>query len=150
MIKQLLQQYAEYNIWANNKMREAVNLLSHEQQHKEIISSFDSIYKTVFHLYGSSFLWWKRMHKEPGVLRPADGFNSSMKDLNAAWNEMDKQWAVFIKGFPEEALYEKLDYSTLKGEPCSVEIYLVLQHVFNHCAYHRGQLVTMLRQVGAA
>jgi len=27
-------------------------------------------------------------------------------------------------------------------------VYQMLQHVFNHATYHRGQLVTMLRQLG--
>ncbi|MBL0200663.1 MAG: hypothetical protein IPP81_11100 [Chitinophagaceae bacterium] len=28
-------------------------------------------------------------------------------------------------------------------------VYQMLHHVFNHASYHRGQLVTMLNQLGA-
>jgi uncharacterized damage-inducible protein DinB len=149
MMKQLLQQYAGYNLWANSKMTEAVNLLGAEQQQREIVSSFNSIYKTVFHVWGAEFLWWKRVHKAPHISRLEDQFNGSMEELCKTWNELDKQWLGFVNDITDTALNEKLDYQSMKGDPFSNEIYLILQHVFNHSTYHRGQMVTMLRQVGA-
>ena len=130
-------------------MTEAINLLSHEQQHKEIISSFNSLYKTVFHVWNAGFLWWKRMQKEERIARPEDRFNGSMNELCNAWNEIDKQWLDFVNDISEDSLNTKLDYQNMKGDSFSDEVYLILQHVFNHSTYHRGQMVTMLRQVGA-
>ena len=49
-MKQLLQQYAQYNLWANKIIVDQINQLSEEQLHKEIASSFDTIYKTILHL----------------------------------------------------------------------------------------------------
>ncbi len=49
-MKQLLQQYAAYNIWANKRIVETAKLLPEEQINKEIVSSFPSVYKTVLHL----------------------------------------------------------------------------------------------------
>jgi len=148
-MKQLIQQYANYNLWANSKMAEAINLLADEQQHREIISSFNSIYKTVFHVWGAELIWWKRMQKETHILKIEDTFNGSMILLCNAWNEVDQQWVSFANEISENSLDEKLDYRTMKGDLFSDEPYLILQHVFNHSTYHRGQLITMLRQVGA-
>jgi uncharacterized damage-inducible protein DinB len=39
-------------------------------------------------------------------------------------------------------------YQNTKKEQFKQPIYQVLLHMFNHSTYHRGQLVTMLRQLG--
>jgi uncharacterized damage-inducible protein DinB len=36
------------------------------------------------------------------------------------------------------------------GQPVSSPFWQMLQHVVNHGSYHRGQVTTMLRQIGAA
>ena len=42
-----------------------------------------------------------------------------------------------------------MEYKSLKGEPHSSSFRQMLQHVVNHATYHRGQVTTMLRQIGA-
>jgi uncharacterized damage-inducible protein DinB len=37
----------------------------------------------------------------------------------------------------------------MSGNPHSAPLVQLLQHVVNHGTYHRGQVTTMLRQVGA-
>jgi uncharacterized damage-inducible protein DinB len=39
-------------------------------------------------------------------------------------------------------------YQNTKKEQFKQPIYQMLLHMFNHGTYHRGQLVTMLRQLG--
>ncbi len=148
-MKQLLRQYAEYNLWANSRILDAILLLNYEQQHKEIESSFNSLYKTIFHVRGSEIVWLSRLNKKPNISKVDDTFNGSMKELGNAWIEIDKQILDFVNNVSEEFLKKKLNYQNMKGDPFHDEIYLILQHVFNHCTYHRGQLVTMLRQAGA-
>ena len=41
-------------------------------------------------------------------------------------------------------------YTGTKKEQFKQPVCDVLLHVFNHGTYHRGQLVTMLRQLGAS
>ncbi|MEJ7823095.1 MAG: DinB family protein, partial [Chitinophagaceae bacterium] len=60
-MKQLLQQYAAYNLWANKKIIETANLLSEEQINTEIVSSFPSVYKTFLHLMEVENAWWERL-----------------------------------------------------------------------------------------
>ena len=43
-----------------------------------------------------------------------------------------------------------LDYKTLDGRPFTSVFWEMLHHVVNHGTYHRGQVQTMLRQLGAA
>jgi uncharacterized damage-inducible protein DinB len=41
-------------------------------------------------------------------------------------------------------------YQNLKGETWRYPLWQQMHHVVNHSTYHRGQVVTMLRQLGAA
>jgi len=42
-----------------------------------------------------------------------------------------------------------VDYKLLSQQPGSFQFWQMLQHVVNHASYHRGQVTTMLRQIGA-
>jgi uncharacterized damage-inducible protein DinB len=45
-------------------------------------------------------------------------------------------------------LTKNLDFKRLNGTAYSMPFYQLFAHVVNHATYHRGQLVTMLRQSG--
>ena len=46
--------------------------------------------------------------------------------------------------FPEQAI----DYRSTRGDAFTTPLWQQLQHVVNHSSYHRGQVVTLLRQLG--
>jgi len=48
-MKDLLQQYAAFNLWANRLLFECIGKLSEEQAMQETISSFPSVVKTLHH-----------------------------------------------------------------------------------------------------
>ena len=49
----------------------------------------------------------------------------------------------------DESLAKVITYTNTKGEEWSYPLWQMFQHVMNHSTYHRGQVVTMLRQMGA-
>ena len=148
-MKALLLEYATYNLWANEAVSDSLNLLSHEQHHALVKSSFDSLYKTVFHVRGAEKLWWQRLHKEKNITAPPDDFSGSMKALTLAWKQQDEALLSWVSLVDENILSEKLYYKNLKGNEFEMPIYQILHHIFNHSTYHRGQIITMMRQVGA-
>ncbi|MBL0200664.1 MAG: hypothetical protein IPP81_11105 [Chitinophagaceae bacterium] len=60
-MKELLQQYAAYNIWATKLLTDRINKLSDEEINRQIISSFPSLYKTLQHMWLAEEVWWKRL-----------------------------------------------------------------------------------------
>ena len=46
-MKELLRQYAAYNVWANQKLLDLILNLPGELQLREVVSSFSSLYKTL-------------------------------------------------------------------------------------------------------
>jgi uncharacterized damage-inducible protein DinB len=62
--------------------------------------------------------------------------------------QQNRQWTVWISNSQEHMFQHEFIYLNLKKEQFKQPVYQVLVHVFNHGTYHRGQLVTMLRQLG--
>lgn len=146
-MKELLDQYAEYNVWANQRIIALINELNEEQQQKQIASSFDSLYKTILHVWRAETIWWRRVQHEQQTVND-DPFNGSMNILSDALYQQDQLWLEWVIGKDKNALKEKLSYANLKGDQFAEPVYLILIHLFNHGTYHRGQLVTLLHQLG--
>jgi len=49
----------------------------------------------------------------------------------------------------EAGLSAVIEYRLLNGTPGATPFWQMLQHVVNHGSYHRGQVTTLLRQLGA-
>ncbi len=68
-MKQLLQQLAYYNIWANRLLLDAVKKVPEEYYQKEVASSFPSLLKTVLHMWNAQSVWWQRMKLQERITR---------------------------------------------------------------------------------
>lgn len=147
-MKVLLQQFATYNIWANQKIMEVILALPEEKQMAEVPSSFNSLYKTVLHMWDAESIWWQRMKLQERIIRPSENFNSSMKDVVNGLMQQSNQWFDWVSSALDIALDHVFQYQTMEKEQFKQPIYQMLLHVFNHGTYHRGQLINMLRQLG--
>ena len=147
-MKQLLQQYAQYNAWANKIIIDQIKQLSEEQLHKEIASSFDTIYKTILHLMDVESIWLQRLKLAEHVEWPGRTFNGSVDELSKKLLQLSQQWEEWITNTNEVNITHVFAYQNSKKEQFKQPVYEVLLHLFNHQTYHRGQVVTMLRQLG--
>lgn len=145
-VKEILQQLASYNLWANRRMYGFLKTLPEELLTHDFKSSFPSIHKTLLHMWDAESIWWQRirLHERPAF--PSEKFIGSTLDVGAALiqqNEVFKNWVdqASVLTLDHEFIYQNLRKETFK-QPVSE----ILLHVFNHGTYHRGQIVTLLRQ----
>ena len=147
-MKELLLQYAQYNLWANKLMIDAMLKLKDGAVDAEISSSFPSLRRTVMHSWGAESIWLQRLLLEEHPVWQGDDLTIAFEDACNRWQVDSFLLVRFIdKQYDERGLkhvVEFYDHKTAYKMP----VYQVLQHVFNHSTYHRGQLVTMLRQLG--
>ncbi len=143
----MLVQYAAYNLWANSRLIEVINNLTDEQIDREIVSSFTSIKKTVLHLWDVENIWWQRMKLLEVQVWQSDTFEGSLLELTNHLTAQSKQWKEWIDLATEAALEHEFIYKNSKKDQFKQPVYEMLLHLFNHQTYHRGQLVTLLRQV---
>lgn len=147
-MKELLKQLAAYNIWANQKIMEAILTLPEEKQKQELPSSFKSLYATLLHMLDAENIWWQRMKLNERITRPSENFNGNMKELCQGLLQQNHQWQDWVNNASDMALEHVFQYYNLKKENFKQPVYQMILHVFNHGTYHRGQLVNMLRQLG--
>ncbi len=143
----MLVHYAAYNLWANNRLIELINNLTDEQVDRDITSSYPSIRKTVLHLWDVENIWWQRMKLVEVQVWQSDHFSGSLMELNNNLLAQSKQWKEWIDIATEAALEHEFIYKNSKKDQFKQPVHEMVMHLFNHQSYHRGQLVTMLRQV---
>ena len=148
MTKQYFLEVAEYNSWANDLVHSWLNNITDEQWKKEVTSSFNSIGETALHIAGAETIWLDRLNKVPSPVWLPAVFKGTKDEVIELWKKASAGLRKSVEEFNESAMREKLVFKRLNGDRYEMPHYHLFAHIFNHSAYHRGQLVTMLRQVG--
>lgn len=146
-MKELLQQYAAYNIWATKNLVDLISKLKNEEIVKEVASSFPSLYKTLQHMWLAEEIWWQRLKLTEKIVLQSENFTGSFDQLTANLSNQSRQFAEWVNAATENQLEHVFAFVRNK-EQQKMPVYRMLLHVFNHATYHRGQLVTILRQLG--
>lgn len=146
-MKEIILQYAAYNQWANALLLSTVTNLTTEQQQAEIRSSFPSLCKTFLHLLDAESIWWQRMKLQERIEVPSQIIAGDMQAVSTQLQQQDKLWKEWIAAANEAALQHEFIYYNSQKERFKQPVYQMLLHLFNHNTYHRGQVVTMLRQL---
>ena len=139
----------DFNAWANQRTLDACAALTHEQFTRDLGSSFRSVRDTLAHIYGAQWVWLERWHGRipPALPSPADF--PDFETVKRRFAEIDRNLIDYAASLSPEDLQRVLDYRTLAGTPNAQPLWQMLQHVANHSTYHRGQVTTLLRQLGA-
>jgi uncharacterized damage-inducible protein DinB len=148
-MKELLKQMASYNIWANQKIIDVILSLPEEKQMTEVPSSFNSLNKTLLHMWDAESIWWQRMKLQERFVRPSDDFKGTTSDVVNGLMSQSRLWEEWVNNVSESMLEHVFEFRNIKKEQIKMPIWQMLTHVFNHGTYHRGQLINMLRQLGA-
>jgi len=139
----------DYHYWARDRLLAALGPLTPEQFNRDLGSSFKSIRETVVHTYAAEWAWHSRWQgQSPTALMTSDAF-PDVAAIRSAWADHEKKMRAFLEGLGEDGLTRAIDYKLLSGQPGSSPFWQMLQHMVNHASYHRGQVTTMLRQLGA-
>lgn len=138
-----------YNEWANARLLAVIAGLAEDRLTAEIPSSFPSILGTLAHIVAAEWVWLRRWKGENPTGFPDWLSVPSLVEVRAKLAEIEAERAAFVGSLSDADLDRPLDYRTLAGDPFRNRLADLLVHVVNHSSYHRGQLTTMLRQVGA-
>jgi len=148
LMKDLLLNYTRYNLRANKLLCDVMAALTDEQIDMEIVSSFPSIRKTVYHMWGAEDIWKRRLSRESTDTWAPKHFKGAFTEALQSWQDTSQWYIDFIQAAGDELLLGNLTYKNMAGDEYTNSVRDIVQHVMNHSTYHRGQLVTMLRQAG--
>ncbi|HLY10183.1 MAG TPA: DinB family protein [Planctomycetota bacterium] len=139
----------DYTHWADGKMLEAVSRLGPEPWTKDLGSSLKSVRDTVVHLASAQWIWLSRWKGESPKAMWSPGDFPSQASVREQWDRVRTDLASFAAAQTEESLHRPLAYRNLKGDPFSYPLGHLMLHTSNHSTYHRGQVTTLIRQLGA-
>ncbi len=106
MMKPIFEQYASYNVWANQKMIDSILPLPEETVQRTIASSFSSLQLTLMHILQAQSIWWQRI-KLVDTIQTDEYINSSMQEICTGLISQSKQWKEWIdKGTPAALEHE--------------------------------------------
>jgi uncharacterized damage-inducible protein DinB len=150
MNKRDVEYLCEYNRWANARILDAAAKLTPEQFTRAMQSSHRSVRDTFAHLVAAEWIWLERWKgTSPGALLKPTDFPTA-ESLRTRWADVERGYVAFVAGLTDESLDTVISYRNTKGEEWAYPLGRMLQHVMNHSSYHRGQVTTLLRQLGAS
>jgi uncharacterized damage-inducible protein DinB len=145
----IVQELYGYNRWANARAFEAASALTQDAFTRDLRSSHPSVRDTLTHIVWAEWLYLRRWRgtSSQTVFRASDF--PRQDDLRARWSEVEAEQRAFVESLTAESLLAGVRYLNLKGESWEYPLWRQMYHVVNHSSYHRGQLTTLLRQLGA-
>lgn len=152
---------ARYNQWMNEKVYGAAATLTPEALHLDRRAFFGSIFGTLNHIAVGDTLWLQRFGQHPahfasleavrGLPTPTalnQPLSDTLEGLSARHRQLDQAFIDLAAELRDEHLDGTLVYTTTQGVRGEKDALGVLMHVFNHQTHHRGQVTTLLSQLG--
>jgi uncharacterized damage-inducible protein DinB len=144
-MKLYLQQYVEYNLWANNRLLDFVLNSDAILLDRNIKSSFTSLRKTFLHIWDAEYIWMERLNNRSITTWPSKEYD----DLTPLQNMLNvsREWFEFVKLRQAPNFEDLCTYRNIDGKEFIQPIYTILMHCMNHSTFHRGQIVSILRSL---
>jgi uncharacterized damage-inducible protein DinB len=144
-IAYLMKNYANYNLWANTILIGWLKTKPTALLEQEVASSFPSIKLTLLHIWQTERYWLSILKKEEEpIIKP---FTGTIEQVFSALMKTSAQLASYVNLMTDETVQEK----TLIASPwftCDFRNFEYIMQVANHSTYHRGQVVTIGRNLG--
>ncbi|MGF6950369.1 putative damage-inducible protein DinB [Neobacillus sp. B4I6] len=142
-----------YHVWANGVIMDRLRELPQDIYHQDIQSGFSSVSKVLSHIFLTDYTWFDIIS------------GKSMNEAMATTNQLREQVEMkSIKEMKEIFLDLSERYKALLDSQKDIEKLIVVDnpyaglletsisetvlHVVTHGSYHRGNIATMLRQMG--
>jgi len=143
-----LHKHLKFNVWANTQVVNLLQTVPDDIYFKENKNSFPSIAKTVLHIWGAQNIWLKRLQGESLTTWPKHPDQDSKAGQLNGLIKSAQDILDLVVAKDESFLSSRYSYTNMKGEPFTDAVEDTLFHVVNHSTYHRGQIITMLREAG--
>ena len=142
-----MRDYAGYNLWANTKITNWLKEKPESVLKQSALSSFASLESTVFHILYAENEWATRLKYEDARFNPTMTYQKSTAELFAEFIRQSKELSDYVANLSSPDLTEVVSFSVPGFGEFSMKRFEMLQQCFNHSTYHRGQIVTLGRNL---
>lgn len=141
---------AEYNQWMNQKLYAVCSEISDHQRKQDLGAFFKSIHGTLNHLLYGDKTWMGRFTNQPfsGTLIGQELY-SDFTELRAEREQVDQQILAWSLKLDPEWLNQPFEFvSNVDRQLRVLPAFVLVTHLFNHQTHHRGQVTTLIQQLG--
>ncbi len=147
-MKEIYTRYTQYNLWANRRLAETFATAPETDFNATIISSFPSVRTTFLHIWDAEFCWLSRLQGVSPAAFPSKTFEGDTKAVLATVLKTSEDFANCVAAQAPDFFEKYIDFVTLSYGPSGQQAFEMIHHCMNHSTFHRGQLITMGRQLG--
>lgn len=147
--KEDLGRLLEYTVWANHRVMRVAATLATDDFKRDLGSSHGGVRGTLAHMMGAEWIWLERFKGVSPTRGIDEGEFADIVALRDRWTLIEEHRADWFRSLREQDGAAPVSFRTLAGVAYETPLWQLLQHVANHASYHRGQVITLLRQLGA-
>ncbi len=137
----------DYTVWANHRVLRAAATLEVDAFKRDLGNSHGGVRGTLTHTMGAEWVWLERWKGSSPTRGFDEGEFPTVLELRERWRVLEDHRAAWLQGLGDTA--QLVRYTTFDGRTFESPLWKLVQHVANHSTYHRGQVITLLRQLGA-
>ncbi|HEX6560327.1 MAG TPA: DinB family protein [Longimicrobiales bacterium] len=137
-----------FHSWATERLFSTTGTLTDDELTRDMSSSFPSVRDTLVHMVGSEWVWLTRWHGISPTSFPDAEHLTTHSGISERWRDINAQRERYLNSLDAATLDRTIAYTNFAGAHFEFPLWQMLRHVVNHASYHRGQVVTMLRQLG--
>lgn len=142
--------HVKFNRWATERLFDAAAALPPGEITREVGVSYGSLRGTLRHVYQADRIWFKRLLGEPtgplAEFEPPDTLDAWRQD----WMSHHDRFLAWAESLDQTGWDRVASYHDIKGNPYQTPVRQIILHLVNHNSFHRGQVVSLLRQAGHA
>ncbi|KAM3095171.1 DinB family protein [Phormidesmis sp. 146-12] len=141
---------AAYNHWMNQNLYEICANIPDAKRKEDLGAFFKSIHGTLNHILVGDRIWLGRFTQTPFVARLDQDLYADFEELRQERERSDRQILTWAAQLSDSWLNEPFTYTSVTQPVNSYTrpAWLLVTHFFNHQTHHRGQLTTLLTQLG--
>jgi len=153
--------FAQYNSSFNARLYDLISTLTEEDRRRDVGAFFRSIHGTLNHILLTDRIWLGRISKHPRGFRSLQKIGlvfefeslsqilyENFSELAAQRRETDTAIQTWVAELTPELVESDLSWSRSTGQSMVAPLWHVVAHLFNHQTHHRGQITTLLSQLG--
>jgi uncharacterized damage-inducible protein DinB len=138
-----------YTVWANHRVMRVAATLTVEDFKRDLGSSHGGVRGTLAHKMWAELIWLERLKGLPNPRRIDESEFADIVALRDRWTVVEEHRQAWFGALPDTAVAEAIRYKTTEGTAFENPLWQIVQHMTNHSTYHRGQLTTFYRTLGA-
>ena len=141
---------AQYNEWMNARLYALCASLPDTERRKDRGAFFGSIHATLNHIAYGDLAFLSRFTGNPSVVPdPRVDLFGTFEELRSERAALDQRILDWSATLSPDWLAEPLTYtSKIDGKARTLPKWALVTHMFSHQTHHRGQVTTLLSQMG--